>query len=154
MVNGFNKNQLKDRLTEILSEYIIEPEVEVTIIAYLSKVFYVVGEVSRPGKFYMRGNTVSTREALMQAGLPTHSAALRGCRLIKPAQQGQNNFEEFDALRLIYEGDLTENLDMQPGDVLYVPSTVIAKLIRVVSPVTNLGGQAAGAALTGAALVP
>ena len=35
---------------------------------------------------------------------------------------------------------------MQPGDVLYVPSTVVAKIIRVISPVTNITGQAAGSA--------
>ena len=154
VVEGLTKANLVERLTEILEEYIIEPEVDVTIMAYLSKVFYVVGEVGRPGKFYMRGNTITTREALVQAGLPMQTAALKGCRLIKPSQKGGNNYETFNALKLLYEGDLSENLVMQPGDVLYVPSTVMAKIIRVISPVTNITGQAAGAAARGAVLIP
>jgi len=154
VVNGLTKFQLKERLTEILSEYIIEPEIDVTIVAYLSKVFYVVGEVARPGKFYMRGNTVTVREALVQAGLPVQTAAMRNTRLITPNETGKRNYVNIDAMKLLYEGDLSENLEMKPGDVLYVPATVMAKLIRVISPVTNLTGQAAGAAARGMMFVP
>ena len=148
IVNDLTKAELKERLTEILSEFIIEPEVNVQIVAYLSKVFYVVGDVGRPGKFYMRGNTVTVREALVQAGLPTGAAAMRKSRLITPSNTGKNNYVKVDVYKLLYEGDLTKNLEMQPGDVLYVPPTVMAKIIRVISPVTNVTGQAAGVART------
>lgn len=150
IVAGLTKNQLKDRITEILSEYIIEPEVNIRIVAYLSKVFYVVGEVGRPGKFYMRGDTIPVREALVQASLPTLGAAMRRCRLITPDQKGSRNFVQVDVYRLLYEGDLKCNLDMQPGDVLYVPATVMAKIIHVISPVTGAAGQATTAATQGA----
>ncbi|MBN1871772.1 MAG: polysaccharide biosynthesis/export family protein [Candidatus Omnitrophica bacterium] len=154
VAEGLTKAELKDRITEILEDYLIEPEVDVTILAYLSKVFYVVGEVGNPGKFYMRGNTINAREAFMQAGLPTQAAALKGCRLITPDQKGGRNYKTINALSLLYEGNLSENLEMNPGDVLYVPSTVMAKIIRVISPVTNITGQTAGAVATGAALIP
>jgi polysaccharide export outer membrane protein len=154
VVTGLTKNELKERLTEILSEFLIEPEIDVAIVAYLSKVFYVVGDVHRPGKFYMRGNTVMVREAIMQSGLPTDAAAMRRCRLITPSQTSANNYVEVDIFSLLYEGNLKQNLEMQPGDVLYIPATFIAKMIRVVSPLTNIAGQTAGAALTGAAIIP
>ena len=154
VVNGLTKAQLNERLTEILSEYIIEPEVDVSIVAYLSKVFYVVGEVSRPGKFYMKGNTITAREALVEAGLPAQTAAMNGCRLITPNETGRRNYVTVNAMKLLYEGDLSENLEMKPGDVLYIPSTVMAKIIRVISPVTNLTSQAAGAAASGMMFIP
>lgn len=155
VVNDLTKAHLKERLCDILSEYIIDPEVEVTIVAYLSKVFYVVGEVSNPGKFYMRGNSISVREALVQAGLPTHTAAMKACRLITPNDDGnKKNYDTVDAMSLLYEGNLTENLEMKPGDVLYVPATIMAKVIRVISPVTNLTGQATGAAASGLLFIP
>ena len=149
IVEGLTKVQLTERLEELLSEYIIEPEINVQIIAYLSKVFYVVGDVGRPGKFYMKGNTVTVREALVQSGLPTGAASMRKCRLITPNETGEGAYTKVDAFKLLYEGDLTQNLEMQPGDVLYVPPTVMAKIIRVISPVTNITGQAAGVARTG-----
>lgn len=154
VVEGLTKAEVNARLSEILSEYIIEPEIDVAIVAYLSKVFYVVGEVGRPGKFYMRGNTVTVREALVQAGLPSQAAAMNGCRLITPNKTGQKNYVTVNAMSLLYEGNLSENLDMQPGDVLYIPATVIAKIIRVISPVTSLAGTAAGAAASGMIFIP
>jgi len=154
ILTGLTKLQAKERITQILSEYIIEPEVDVQIVQYLSKVFYVVGEVGRPGKFYMKGDTIPVREALVQAALPTNAAAMRRCRLISPNKNGKNNYADVNVYSLLYEGDLSRNVDMKPGDVLYVPATAIAKLIQVISPVTNTVGQTAGAAVTGAALIP
>ena len=154
VVDGLTKAQLNERLTEILSEFLIEPEIDISIVAYLSKVFYVVGDVHRPGKFYMRGNAVTVREALVQAGLPTGAAAMGRCRIITPNETGKNNYVDVNVFSLLYEGNLKENLEMQPGDVLYVPATVMAKLIRVISPVTNLTGQAVGAAARGMFFIP
>ncbi|MFH0731652.1 MAG: polysaccharide biosynthesis/export family protein [Candidatus Omnitrophota bacterium] len=151
-VSGLTKLQLNKRLTEILSDFLIAPEVDVTIVAYLSKVFYVVGEAANPGKYYMRGNTITIREALVQSGLPTYSAAMRKCRLITPNNTGRNNYTYVNVYKLLYEGDLKENIDMKPGDVLYIPATAMAKIIRVISPVTNATSEAAGAAASGAAL--
>ena len=149
VVDGLTKAELKQRLTEIISEFIIEPDLNVQIVAYLSKVFYVVGDVGRPGKFYMKGNTVTVREALVQAKLPTGAAAMRKSRLITPDDTGKNNYVKVDVYKLLYEGDLKCNLEMQPGDVLYVPPTMMSKIIRTISPVTNITGQAAGVARTG-----
>ncbi len=152
IVSGLTKAELNERLTQILSEYLIEPEVDVQIVAYLSKVFYVVGDVGRPGKFYMKGDTVTIREALVQAALPTHAAAMRRCRLITPNESGKENFVHVNVYKLLYEGDLKENLTMKPGDVLYIPATVMAKIIRVISPITNIISDTTGTAVRGAAV--
>jgi polysaccharide export outer membrane protein len=146
VVAGLTKKEVKERLTEILSEYVVSPEIDVSIAAYLSKTFYVVGEVNKPGKFYMRGNTVSVMEALIQSGLPTFGAAMRRCRLIRPDDKGRNNYVDVDVYKLLYEGNLKCNLVMRPGDVLYVPATIIAKIIHVISPVTTAVSDTAGAA--------
>ena len=152
-ITGLTKNELKDKITDILSEYVIEPDVDVMITAYLSKIFYVVGEVGRPGKFYMRGNTVTAREALFQAGLPTYAAAMRRSRMITPDATGKREkYKDIDVFKLLYEGDLTEDLEMQPGDVLYVPATAIAKVMRVISPVTNAARETASTAAVAGAL--
>ncbi|MDD5135893.1 MAG: polysaccharide biosynthesis/export family protein [Candidatus Omnitrophica bacterium] len=154
IVAGLTKVQLQERLASILSEYIIEPDINVRITAYLSKVFYVVGEVNNPGKFYMKGNTITVREALVQAGLPAvGSSAMRKCRLVTPDSKGRSNYRYINAYALLFGGDLRQNIEMRPGDVLYVPSTIMAKLIRVISPVTNAVSSAAGSAAAGASMV-
>lgn len=153
VVSGLTKAQLQEKLVLTLSEYIIEPDVNVRILSYLSKVFYVVGEVNNPGKFYMKGNSITVREALVQAGLPvTGSAAMRKCRLVTPNAKGRNNYKYVNAYDLLFGGDLRQNVDMKPGDVLYVPSSIVAKIVRIISPVTNAVSSAAGSAAAGAAL--
>jgi len=152
LVEGLTKVQLQERLTSILSEYIIEPEVNVQILQYLSKVYYVIGEVNRPGKFFMKGNTIPVLEAIVQAGLPNKASSTRKCRLISPNNKGRSKVVYVNVYELLYGGNLKCNLDMKPGDVLYIPSTVIAKVIQIIRPVTDTVSSAAGSAAAGAAL--
>ena len=153
-IDGLTKARLKEKLSGALAEYILNPEIDVSIVSYLSKVYFVVGEVRSPGKFYMRGNTMSVREALVSAGLPTDAAAMRRCRLITPNNAGENNYIDVDVYSLLYGGNLSKNLEMKPGDVLYIPATIIAKAIRVISPVTNFTGETAGSVARGALFLP
>lgn len=151
-VEGLTREQLSEKLATILSDYIIEPDINVQILEYMSKVFYVIGDVNRPGKFFMRGNSVTVLEAIMQAGLPNQAASIRKCRLITPSENGKTRAVCINVYELLYGGDLKHNLAMKPGDVLYVPSTVVAKIIKVLSPVTSALGQVTGTAAKGAAM--
>lgn len=152
VVQGLTKAQLQERLVSLLSDYIIEPDINVQILEYMSKVFYVIGEVNRPGKFYMKGNTISVLEAIIQAGLPNQASSTRKCRLITPNNKGKQKIKYVNVYELLYAGNLKCNLDMQPGDILYIPSTAIAKVIKIIRPVTDTVSSAAGSAAAGAAL--
>lgn len=144
-VNGLTKAQLEQKVRDIISTYVISPEVDVTITAYRSKVFYVLGEVGAPGKYYMRSESIPVREAVFEAGLPTHAAAMRKCQLITPAAEGKVKVKPVDLYSILYTGNLRKNITMQPGDVLYIPSTVMAKVIRVINPVSSAIGVTASA---------
>jgi polysaccharide biosynthesis/export protein len=144
-VAGMTKKELEDKVKELISAYVINPEVNVTITEYRSKVMYIIGEVGAPGKYYMRADQIPIREALVTAGLPTLSASMRKSRLITPDQSGQAKTRYVDVFALLYEGDLRQNVIMHPNEVLYIPATVMAKVFRVISPVTSVAGAAAGA---------
>ncbi|MDP2923076.1 MAG: polysaccharide biosynthesis/export family protein [Candidatus Omnitrophota bacterium] len=142
-VSGLNKKQLEEKVTKIISNYVISPEVNITIVEYKSKVIYVLGEVGQPGRYYMRVDSVPVREAVVNAGLPTYAAAMRRCRLITPDNNGKVKTRSVDLYSVLYGGDLNKNIAMHPGDVLYVPATVMAKIIRVINPVTSVVGMSA-----------
>ena len=144
-VAGMTKDEAAKQIAEKLSEYIISPEVSVKITGYNSKVVYVVGEVGRPGKIYMRGDTITIREALMQAGLPQLTGVTRKSRLITPSESGEADIRKVDVYALLYEGDLRENLEMKPGDVIFIPATFLTKTMRAIQPVAAPIGTAAGA---------
>ena len=143
-VAGLNKKDLEDKLRNIIANFVVSPEINVTVLEYKSKVIYILGEVGQPGKYYMRSETIPVREALMLAGLPLQSAAMRKCRIISPDEKGRVKTRKVDVYSVLYGGDLRYNYEMRPGDVLYVPCTVMAKLIRVINPVTATVSGTAG----------
>jgi protein involved in polysaccharide export with SLBB domain len=136
-VKGLTKNELKDKLIEILSKYIISPDVDVTIIEYRSKVIYVIGEVGAPGKYYMKADKISLREAVVQAGLPTLNASMRRTVMVRPDKSKSPKSFKVDLYALLYEGRMSLDLEMLPGDVVYVPATLFAKIGRLINPVAQ-----------------
>lgn len=141
-VVGLTKLQLEQKIKEIISNFVISPEVNVTVIDYKSKVFYMLGEIGMPGKYYMRSETIPVREAVFQAGLPTGSAAMRKCRIITPDKKGRAKVKKVNLYAILYGGNLKKNIDMHPGEVFYIPSTVMAKIIKVINPVASTIGIA------------
>ena len=142
---GLTKGQLEEKIKKIISADVAAPEVSVTITEFKSKAFYVVGEVRNPGKYFMRSDSITVSEAIMLSGLPTESAAMRKTRIITPGIDG-STIRKVNLYALLYKGNLKEDLLLKPGDYLYVPSTVLAKVLRIILPVTNTVGAAGGAA--------
>lgn len=144
-VTRLTKKQLEQKIKEIISAYIINPEVAVTVLEYRSKVIYVLGEVGQPGKYYMRSESIPLREAVVYAGLPLQSAAMRKTQIITPDKNGKVKTQRVDLYSLLYGGNLKLNYELHAGDILYVPCTVMAKVIRVINPVTAaVNGAASG----------
>ncbi|MBF0571974.1 MAG: polysaccharide export protein [Candidatus Omnitrophica bacterium] len=144
-VSGLTKRELGEKIAKLISGYVDSPDVNVTIMDYRSKVYYVIGEVDKPGKYYMKSESITVREAVVEAGLPTLQAAMRKSRLITPAKEGKSITKNVDLFAVLYGGDLDKNIEMYPGDFLYVPSTVMTKIFRVVAPVTAPITNATGA---------
>ncbi len=135
-VTGLTKKELEGKIGKLLGNNVEVSDINVTILEYRSKVYYVIGEVGRPGKFFMRTDSIPVREAIVEAGLPTAAAAMRKCRLITPSKDKKVITKNIDLYSVLYYGNLKKNLEMHSGDFLYVPSTVMAKLFRVIAPVT------------------
>lgn len=142
-VKGLTKTQLADKLKTALAQYVISPEIDISIIEYGSKTFFVLGEVAIPGQHIMKAETISLRDAIYMAGLPTSNASMRKCKLITPSETGQPKVQSVNLYSLLYTGDLRKNVMIKAGDILYVPATVMAKVIRVISPATTVVGLSA-----------
>lgn len=144
-VNGYTKKELGDKVAKLISNYVINPEVNITILEFRSKFYLVIGEVNRPGKYFMRSETTTVKDAIVEAGLPMVSAAMRKCRLITPAKDGRVKTRSVNIYAILYGGNLKKNIEMRPGDTLYVPATIMAKTFRVIAPITEPVTSAAGA---------
>ena len=144
-VAGLTKTELQEILTQLLETYVRVPEVLVTITGYNSKVVYVLGEVNRPGKYIMRGDSIKLREAIIAAGLPTFFAAMGRTHVIQPDVK-HPRVRRVNLAKILYKGMLKEDLDIYPGEIIVVPSTVLSSINRflgqLLSPV-NQGGNVA-----------
>lgn len=145
-ISGMTKDQATVAIAKRLEKYIINPDVTVVITEYNSKVVYVIGEVGTPGKVFMRGDTITVREALLSANLPELTAATDNATLFTPSASGKVVIKKVNVYALLYKGDLRQNYVMNPGDTLYLPATLWAKVARFINPVTQPMGAAAGTA--------
>ena len=145
-IAGMTKYEVQQVLEKLLQQYIRVPVVSVTIMAYNSKVVYVIGEVGRPGKFIMRGDVIKLREAILAAGLPTPTAALGRVHVISP-DLNNPRVRKVNLKKILYKGKLKDDIDLFPGEIVVVLSTVWSAvnnfLGQLLSPATRIAARAA-----------
>lgn len=127
-VNGLGARGFRERYTEKLSRYVINPQVEVEITAHRSQKIFVLGEVRRPG-IYSSGGAIDSFEAIAMAGGFTVDAKRKNVLLIR-GDLNDPNLYSLDLKRGLQRGDLTQNALLQRGDILYVPASNIVKAAR------------------------
>ena len=137
MVSGLTKEELAKAIAERLSKYVKSPEVQIVITGYNSKKWYILGEVGIRGEYPMGKTNLTLMEALYQARLPLEgSAAMRRVVLIRPHKTHPKQ-RWIDAFSILYEGKMKDNVRIEPGDIIYVPKTVINKFSTTISQITT-----------------
>ncbi len=97
---------------------------------------YVLGYVTTPGAYTLTPD-MSFLDALAQAGGPTADAAPTRLKLVRPSKQFETDIDMKDFLA----GDPSKNYALEEGDILYVPSSTMAKVgyvLQKISPVTSM----------------
>ena len=138
-------NILRDKVLEL---YKLEGDnpVDVRIVAYQSKKYYVLGQVARPGpQVYSGRDTAFTALALTQ---PTTLAWLGRIQVIRPSRDENVKPKIFEVNfdRMGAHGDLSKDVLLQEGDVIYVPPTILAAIaMKVEEFIRPLGRALSGA---------
>lgn len=120
---GKTPSQLAADIEAVLSEYIRSPKVNIILTnpaSALSQV-RVIGQVTTPrGVPYREGMTVL--DAVLEVGGLTPFAAGNRARLIRKTD-GRDEEIDLDLDDLVRKGDLRENLEVRPGDLIIVPES-------------------------------
>lgn len=135
--------QLRDKIQEGLSKYIIDPQVSVGVVSFQAQKVIVLGEVKNPGYFQME-TTLTALDLISQAGGFTLDGKQKNVLLIR----GDIKKPKLSVLNLekaLREGDLSQNVILQRGDIIYVPRTTISNVNRffthlstIISPIVSL----------------
>ncbi len=126
------REEFTDVLREEIGKYVEEANVIVSIIQYRSKVVYILGEVRTPGKYPVEGDSIALRDAIAAAGFPTGLAATWRVYIIKP-RTVRPSYKIVNLYKILYRGKMKNNIMITPGDIVYVPSTMLGKLANSLS---------------------
>lgn len=120
-VLGLTAEQIRSKLTERLSEYIVEPTVFVFISKAAGFTVHVLGEVMRPN-FIQVAEGASLQEAITQAGGLTEFADIKHIRLLRKEEESENRSESIiDFSLFVRDSDLTANPTLKADDVIIIP---------------------------------
>jgi len=143
-VAGKTPQQVADILgPKVLELYKLagDKPIDVRVVAYRSKVFYVLGEVYMPGPKTYTGRD-SVLAALAEAK-PNPMAWLGRVQVVRPSNKKgiRPKIFEVNFDRMIAHGDTTKNVLLQEGDIIYVPPTVLAavglKIEEIIRPIAR-----------------
>ena len=112
----FIARELMQDIAHALHGYINNPQVTVNIFKYHTTRIYVVGEVARPGLYELEKQH-NLMDAITVAGSYTKDAAKKKVFII--SQGNTSNQVEVNLLQLLRKGDMTQNVSLKDGDVVY-----------------------------------
>lgn len=93
----------------------------------------VLGQVPRPNTYFYK-EPMTVEDALAQAGgeIPTRSWLSKTLVIReRPGMPGMYDRIQVDLVRFIRNGDSAQNIQLQPGDIVYVPETKTPDLDRI-----------------------
>jgi protein involved in polysaccharide export with SLBB domain len=130
--------------TKVLELYKLTEEkpIDVRIVVYRSKVYYVLGEVYVPGpKIYTGRDTVITAIAGAQLNPMAWKERIQ---IIRPSPDKNVRPQIFEVNfdRMAAHGDTSKNVMLQEGDVIFVPPTVLSAIAMKIEEVVRPIGRA------------
>lgn len=136
-VTGKSVPELTAALQKAYGQFLHDPVIDVELKDFEKPYFIAGGEVGRPGKYELRGNT-TLAEAVAIAGGFTEKAKHSEVLLYHRVPGGWDQAKELNIKKMLTNKDLTEDIQLRPGDLIYVPKNTLSK-IRGFVPNTGVG---------------
>ena len=112
---GQTPEGLKNKITEMLQEYILKPEVYVSLQSVQSRKYYITGEVNRPGTFPLVVPT-NILEALTNAGGFREFANIKKITVLLKGKIIKFNWND-----VVKGKHMEQNVQLENGDYIVVP---------------------------------
>lgn len=128
-VAGLNAGEVTELLRGRLSPgFLLNPNVSVWLAAYRSQPVQVLGDVARPGVYYLRGPT-TVLQILSEAG-GVSRAGVNEIRVTRGGEGGTVTLLAYDLLL----SQRSPDLPLQAGDIVFVPQSLVAVMGQVARP--------------------
>lgn len=154
---GRTTEEIAAEIQERIAKFKRDPVVTVSLVRAVSTAVTVVGEVEGPENFALDRDT-RVIEAIGRVGGTTQFAAKSRVRVVRSDPGGATQVLPVNLDR-IHSGDLSTNVLLRAGDIVYVPPTIPAQIgywiAGITYPLTQLlgfGGSTAVKVFSGGAL--
>ena len=120
-VAGLTLSEIKDKLVDILGkDYLRNPKIKVEIVGYKSKKIVILGEVQKPGEYYLKHDNVSILDVISMSGGLSDKAADIAIIFRKNIKKETKNFDKIEInIRDLLMGK------SNPGDILVLPGDIV-----------------------------
>ena len=117
--SGLTPKQLRDQITNRLKEFVAAPNVTVVVLKVGSQSVSIVGQVMRPGVYYL-GSPLTVVELLARAGGLREEAKKKKISIIRQ-ENGQTSHFLFNYQDVSNGTNLQQNIFLRNGDQVIVP---------------------------------
>jgi polysaccharide export outer membrane protein len=122
-------------LTELIrgsyAKILHDPIVNIVLKDFEKPYFIASGEVAKPGKYELRADTTLT-EAVAIAGGFTENSKHSEVYLFRRVDNNWVELKKIDVKKMFKAVDLSEDLHLKPGDMVFVPQNRYSKLKRYI----------------------
>ena len=134
---GLTLDEAKVVLIERMGEYLRFPDLSLIMKAYGPRKVYVMGEVSSPGIHSLGADNLNAYAALSAAGGVTRRGRSTRVQVLRVVGDTMY-YRQLNIKNYIKKHDLTQNVILQDGDIIYVPRSNGIKFKEDVLPYVSV----------------
>ena len=135
-LEGLTLDEAKAVLMESLGEYLRIPDMSLLITGYGPRKVYVMGTVAAPGIHALGLDSMNAYAALASAGSWTNRARSTRIQIIR-VRDDVMYYRTLNMKDYIKKHDLTQNVVLEDGDIIYVPESNGIKIAEDILPYVN-----------------
>lgn len=138
-VEGLTVPELTEALREAYAKILHDPVITVSPRDFEKPFFVAAGQVGKPGKYDLH-SALTVTEAIAVAGGFTEKSKHSEVAVYRPVAEGGFEVRVLNVKKLLASHNLSEDLRLQPGDIVYVPQNTYSKIRPYIpTPSTGLG---------------
>ena len=130
-VAGKRVPELTEALRQSFGKILNDPQISVILKDFEKPYFVADGQVGKPGKYELRGETTVT-QAIAVAGGFTESSKHSQVLLFRRVDDHWTEARIFNLKKMEKSKNLTEDALLHPGDMLFVPKNTFSKIQKFI----------------------
>ena len=136
---GLTLDEARDLIHARLSEYFKLPELNVYMKSYGPRKIYVMGNVNAPGVKNMGVDSMNVYAAIASAGGVDNKGRSKHIQLIRQID-GVLYYREINLDAFVKKHDLSQNIELEDGDIIYVPDSGKVIFSQDIAPYISIYG--------------